>query len=71
MIASSLLAIVGYQLVFLGLAGKVYRAKMDMPNDKIVEFLTKRLSLEKGAMVGFSRIPRWVCIYRLFGVELD
>ena len=52
MIASSLLAIAGYQLVFLGLAGKVYRAKMDMPNDKIVEFLTKRLSLEKGATIG-------------------
>jgi len=52
MIASSLLAIAGYQFVFLGLAGKVYRAKMDMPNDKIVEFLTKRLSLEKGATIG-------------------
>ena len=52
MVASSLMAITGYQLIFLGLAGKVYRAKMDMPNDKIVEFLTKRLSLEKGATVG-------------------
>ena len=52
MIASSLLAIAGYQLVFMGLAGKVYRAKMDMPNDKIAEFLTKRLSLEKGATIG-------------------
>ena len=52
MIALSLMAITGYQLIFLGLAGKVYRAKMDMPNDKIVEFLTKRLSLEKGATTG-------------------
>ena len=51
MIASSLLAIAGYQLIFMGLAGKVYRAKMDMPNDRIVEFLTKRLSLEKGATI--------------------
>lgn len=33
MIASSLLAISGYQLIFLGLAGKIYRAKMDMIND--------------------------------------
>jgi len=52
MIASSLLAILGYQLLFLGLAGKIYRAKMDMPNDRIVEFLTNRLSLEKGATIG-------------------
>ncbi len=52
MIASSLLAITGYQLIFLGLAGKVYRAKMDMPNDGMVEFLTERLSLEKGATIG-------------------
>ena len=52
MIASSLLAIVGYQLIFLGLAGKIYRAKMDMPNDKIAEFFTRNLSLERGATIG-------------------
>ena len=52
MIASSLLAITGYQLTFLGLAGKIYRAKMDMSSDKIVEFFTENLSLEKGATIG-------------------
>ena len=52
MIASSLLAIVGYQLIFLGLAGKIYRAKMDLPSDKIAEFFTKNLSLERGATIG-------------------
>ncbi len=52
MIASSLLAITGYQLIFLGLAGKIYRAKMDMRNDGIAEFIVKRLSLEKGATIG-------------------
>jgi glycosyltransferase involved in cell wall biosynthesis len=52
LIASSLLAIVGYQLIFLGLAGKIYRAKIDIQNDRIAEFFTKRLSLEKGATIG-------------------
>jgi glycosyltransferase involved in cell wall biosynthesis len=52
MIASSLLAIVGYQLIFLGLAGKVYRAKMDMRDDRITEFFTQKMSLEKGATIG-------------------
>lgn len=52
MIASSLLAIAGYQLIFLGLAGKVYRAKMGMPSDRVVELLTKRLSLERGTTIG-------------------
>jgi len=54
MIASSLLAITGYQLIFLGLAGKIYRAKMDMMNDEIVEFIVRKLSLEKGATIGLS-----------------
>ena len=52
MIASCLLAMLGYQLIFLGLAGKIYRARMNVQSDRIVEFLTKRLSLEKGATVG-------------------
>ncbi len=52
MIASSLLAIIGYQLIFLGLAGKIYRAKMDILNDGIAEFIVKRLSLEKGITIG-------------------
>jgi glycosyltransferase involved in cell wall biosynthesis len=53
MIASSLLAIVGYQLLFLGLAGKVHSAKIDiMQGDGVVEFMAKRLSLERGATIG-------------------
>ena len=72
MIASSLLAIAGYQIIFLGLAGKVYRAKMDMRSDRITEFVVKRLSLERGATIGLLiflaglaytvyLVWRWVC----------
>jgi hypothetical protein len=53
MIASSLLAIAGYQLLFLGLAGKVYGTKMDIfDGDGITDFITNRLSLERRATAG-------------------
>lgn len=42
MIASSLIAIFGYQLIFLGLAGNIYQERIGI----------KRLSLEKGLMAG-------------------
>jgi len=52
MIASSLLAVSGYHLLFLGLAGKIYRTKKDMLSDRIANFVMERLSLERGATVG-------------------
>ena len=53
MIAGSLLFICGYQVIFLGLFAKIYGISHDLLDpDKITEFTSKYLSLEKGATLG-------------------
>ena len=55
MIASSLIAISGYQLLLLGLAGIVYAHKADITSENgIVNALLNKLTLEKGATIGFA-----------------
>ena len=55
MITSSLIAISGYQLLLLGLAGMVYAHKADIaPENEVVDTLLDRLTLEKGAGVGLT-----------------
>ncbi len=55
MFVASALAILGVQLVFLGLAAKTY-ARDDLPErpDRWVDFLDRRFTLERGLVVGFA-----------------
>jgi len=53
MVAGSLFFIVGYQIIFLGLFAKMYGVSNDLlDSDKITEFVSKYVSLEKGATFG-------------------
>ena len=53
MIAGCLLAIVGYQIVFLGLFAKTYGAHHGMRNqDRLTKFISENITLARGATVG-------------------
>ena len=53
MIAGCLLAIVGYQIIFLGLFAKTYGAHHGLEKrDRITEFVSKHLTLGRGSTVG-------------------
>ncbi len=53
MIAGCLLAIVGYQIIFLGLFAKIYGAHHGLKRrDRITEFISKHLTLARGTTVG-------------------
>ena len=53
MIAGCLLAIVGYQVFFLGLFAKTYGAHHGLEKrDKLTEFISKHITLARGATVG-------------------
>ena len=53
MIAGCLLAIVGYQIVFLGLFAKVYGVHHDLEKqDRITESISKHITLARGSTVG-------------------
>ncbi|MGA2382225.1 MAG: glycosyltransferase family 2 protein [Gemmatimonadales bacterium] len=55
MFVASALAILGVQLVFLGLAAKTYaRAALPERRDPWVDFLDRRFTLERGLLVGLS-----------------
>jgi glycosyltransferase involved in cell wall biosynthesis len=55
MFVASALAILGVQLVFLGLAAKTYaRAALGERRDRWVDFLDRRFTLERGLLVGFA-----------------
>ena len=55
MIAGCLLAIVGYQIVFLGLFAKTYGAHHGLEKrDRITEFISKQLTLARGATGGLA-----------------
>ena len=53
MIAGCLLAIVGYQIIFLGLFAKAYGVHHGLKKrDQITEFISKQLTLARGATAG-------------------
>ena len=53
MIAGCLLAIVGYQIIFLGLFAKIYGAHHGLKKrDQITEFISKQFTLARGVTVG-------------------
>jgi hypothetical protein len=53
MIAGCLLAIVGYQIVFLGLFAKTYGAHYGMEKrDRVTEFVSKHITLARGSTAG-------------------
>lgn len=53
MIAGSLLAIVGYQIIFLGIFTKIYGMHHDLFNpDRTTKFISEHVSLERGATFG-------------------
>ena len=53
MIAGCLLAIVGYQIIFLGLFAKVYGVHYDLQNqDRITESISKYITLARGSTGG-------------------
>jgi glycosyltransferase involved in cell wall biosynthesis len=55
MFVASALAILGVQLVFLGLAAKTYaRAALPERHDPWVDFLDRRFTLERGLLVGLG-----------------
>jgi len=55
MFVASALAILGVQLVFLGLAAKTYaRAALPERRDPWVDFLDRRFTLERGLLVGLA-----------------
>jgi len=55
MFVASALAILGVQLVFLGLAAKTYsRAALPDRRDPWVDFLDRRFTLERGLLLGFG-----------------
>ena len=54
-IAGSLLAIVGYQVIFLGLFSSIYgHSKGYLELDRLTRFISERISLEKGATIGLA-----------------
>jgi len=54
LIASGLLALLGYQLIFFGIAGEVYRSRQGMKRSGLTDFVMKKLSLELGACLGIA-----------------
>lgn len=55
MIVGSLLVIVGYQVMFLGLFSKIYGVHVDLFDaDRVTELILKHASLEKGAIIGVT-----------------
>ncbi len=53
MIAGCLLAIVGYQIIILGLFAKMYGVRQGLrPHDRITKVISDHVSLERGAMAG-------------------
>jgi len=55
MIAGCLHAIVGYQIVFLGLFAKVYGSHHGLKKrDRLTEFISKQLTLARGATAGLA-----------------
>jgi len=53
MIAGCLLAMVGYQIIFLGLFAKTYGVHLGLKKrDRITEFVSKHITLGRGATVG-------------------
>jgi glycosyltransferase involved in cell wall biosynthesis len=53
MMLGSLLVIIGYQVIFLGVFAKIYGVKIGMFDpDRTTEFVSKNISLEKGAIIG-------------------
>ncbi len=55
MFVASALAVLGVQLVFLGLAAKTYaRAELPERQDRWVDFLDRRFTLERGLVVGLA-----------------
>ena len=53
MIAGCLLAIVGYQIIFLGLFAKTYGAHHGLEKrDRITEFVSKHITLARGSTIG-------------------
>ena len=55
MIAGCLLAIVGYQIIFLGLFAKIYSARHGLKRrDRITEFISKQLTLARGTTAGLA-----------------
>jgi len=53
MIASSLLTLTGYQLIFIGLFSAIYSRSMGLVEyDKITKLITKIMSLERGLLLG-------------------
>ncbi len=64
-IAASLLAIVGYQLIFLGLFSSVYgHSRGYLELDRLTKFVAEHISLEKGATIGLA-IFAVGCLYAL------
>ena len=55
MILGSLSVLVGYQILFLGLFAKLYGVSSGIFNpDRITHFIMKKLSLEKGVIIGLG-----------------
>ncbi len=54
MISSSLISILGYQLILFGIAGEVYRSKHGIRKSRITDFFLKNLSLELGVCLGMA-----------------
>jgi glycosyltransferase involved in cell wall biosynthesis len=53
MIVGSLLVIVGYQVIYLGLYAKVYGVRADLfDTDRVTKFIFRHVSLERGAILG-------------------
>ncbi|HJH27359.1 MAG TPA: hypothetical protein C5S37_11485 [Methanophagales archaeon] len=67
MIAGCLLAIVGYQIIFLGLFAKTYGAHYGMEErDRLTEFVSKRITLARGSTIGVAIfLAGFVCILHL------
>jgi len=54
MIASSLISILGYQLILFGIAGEIYKSKHGIGKSRIADFISKNLRLELGACLGLA-----------------
>ena len=56
MIAGSLLAIVGYQALHLGVFATIAGTSISKPKDRITTLIVKQVTLERGAVFGLSML---------------
>ena len=76
MFFGSLVSLLGFQLVTLGLYAKIYAIHTGFEkHDKLIDWIAKRLPLEKGILLGLSIIALACAVaafllYRIFSVEL-